>query len=370
MSRLSIAVITRNEEANLRACLASAAWADEIVVIDAESSDATAAIAREFTERVYIRAWPGFAAQKAYSLEQCTSPWIFSLDADERIRPELAAEIRRIIADPAALPGYRVGRRSWFLGRWIRHGGWYPGYQLRLFRRDAVAVIDRRVHEGFSVAGEIGTLQGDLDHFSHPSIVSSLEKMGRYSTLEALDRLERQRVRALDFFTHPLAAFLRKYIAQGGFRDGRHGLVLAWVTALVKLALYMKIWHLQRLPAVKEAGAAALPADDPLEALFSAQQRQLELFDPATAVGPGPGQTPGSLLNPSPDLPAGSALSQPPGVRAFVIRPLAAFCRIYRDQSPGSAGVPVLMQALLAAAYATAREIKIWEAGVNAKGGS
>jgi len=370
MSRLSIAVITRNEETNLRACLESAAWADEIVVVDAESSDATAAIAREFTERVYIRAWPGFAAQKAFALEQCTSPWIFSLDADERIRPELAVEIRRVIADPAALPGYRVGRRSWFLGRWIRHGGWYPGYQLRLFRRDAVAVIDRRVHEGFTVAGESGTLQGDLDHYSHPSIVSSLEKMGRYSTLEALDRLERQHVRALDFFTHPLAAFLRKYIAQGGFRDGRHGLVLAWVTALVKLALYMKIRHLQRLRAAKEDGAAALPADDPLEALFTAQQRQLELFNPTAAAGPGTGQPRAPSAGSPADLPARTPLGQPPGVRAFVVRPLSAFFRTYRDRSSVSEGVPVLTQALLAAAYATAREIKIWEAGVNAKGSS
>ncbi len=333
MARLSIAVITRNEEANLRACLESAAWADEIVVIDAESSDATAAIAREFTERVCIRPWPGFAAQKAFSLEQCTMPWIFSLDADERIRPELAAEIRRVIADPAALAGYRVGRRSWFLGRWIRHGGWYPGYQLRLFRRAAVSVIDRRVHEGFAVAGAIGTLQGDLDHFSHPSIVSSLDKMERYSTLEALDRLDRRRVHLPDFFTHPLAAFWRKYIAQGGWRDGRHGLVLAWVTALVKLALYMKIWWMQRRP-----------GDETLEACLAELQRQLAAFAPASGQG------------------------KPPGVRAFIIRPLAEFYRAFLGRALIRAGVPGLMQAMLTAAYATAREIKRWEAGVAADG--
>jgi glycosyltransferase involved in cell wall biosynthesis len=253
MAKLSIAIITHNEQDNIRACLQSAAWADEIVLVDANSSDKTVEIAREFTGRIFVREWPGFAAQKEFALKQCTSPWILSLDADERIRPELQEEIRRVIDDPAALPGYRIGRRSHFLNKWIRHGGWYPGYQVRLFQKERVTMSHSRVHEGYLIEGQTGTLQGDLDHFSHPSLASSLEKMNRYSTLEALDRLQRKRVHAIDFVTHPFAAFLRKYVAQRGFLDGMHGFILAWVTALLKMALYMKIWHFQRLPAEKLA---------------------------------------------------------------------------------------------------------------------
>ncbi|HOC24428.1 MAG TPA: glycosyltransferase family 2 protein [bacterium] len=337
MSGLSIAIIARNEEANIRACLESAAWADEIVLVDACSEDATVTIAREFTDRIFVRKWEGFAAQKEFSLQQCTSPWIFSLDADERIRPELREAMQAVIADPHALAGYRVGRRSWFLGCWIRHGGWYPGYQLRLFRREAVRMIRRRVHEGFEVEGPIGTLTGDLDHFSHPTIAGSLDKMNRYSTLEAFDRLERKRVHAIDFITHPFAAFLRKYIAQGGFRDGVHGLVLAWVTAVVKLALYMKIRELQQRP----AGETAEAAGGELMRLFDEYQAELEQYQPA----------------------AGKQ-GRKPDLKAFVFQPAAAFWRHYvRRGRPG--GVPGLMQALLAAVYATARELANWEAGLS-----
>lgn len=358
MSKLSIAIITCNEEANIRACLESAAWADEIILVDAGSDDATVAIAREFTDRIYYRTWDGFAAQKEFALQQCTSPWVLSLDADERIRPDLRQEIRAIIRDPHAQAGYRVGRRSWFLGKWIRFGGWYPGYQLRLFRREAVRMNHRRVHEGFEVEGGTGTLAGDLDHFSHPSIVSSLDKMNRYSTLEAYDRLTRKRVHVIDFVTHPFAAFMRKYVAQGGFRDGLHGLVLAWVTAVVKLALYMKIWQLQRQPAPETAGAehstgsaaagterlegeAAEAAGADLLHFFDEQQAELEQYQPA----------------------AGER-GRKPGLKAFILRPLAAFCSYYfRRGRPG--GVPGLMQALLASVYATARELCKWEAGLS-----
>jgi glycosyltransferase involved in cell wall biosynthesis len=354
MARVSIAIITRNEEANLRACLLSASWADEIVVVDAESCDATVAIAREFTDRVYVRPWPGFAAQKEFALKQCTSPWIFSLDADERIRPELRDEIRRLTNDPAAPPGYRVGRRSYFLHKWIRHGGWYPGYQLRLFRKEAVSMIQRRVHEGFAVEGETGTLQGDLDHFSHPSIVSSLDKMNRYSTLEALDRLGRKRVHPPDLLTHPWAAFLRKYIAQGGFRDARHGFVLAWVTALVKMALYMKIYHLQHLPAAEHSawreerlasGGENRELNDPLHAAFDRFQRELAQYEPAAAFFGRRGRK--------------------PGLYAFVVLPLATLFVRYFWYAEWRDGVEGLMRALLAAAYGTAREIKLWESGLE-----
>ncbi len=248
MSTCSVMIITQNEQDNIRACLESVSWAEEIVVVDAESRDETRSICAEFTDRIFVRPWPGFAAQKEFALNQCRSDWVLSLDADERVRPDLRQEIQGMLSENAQEDGYRVARRSYFLGRWIGHCGWYPGYQVRLFRRERVRMIKSRVHEGFEVQGHIGTLRGDLDHFSHLTLFSSLQKLNRYTSLEALDRLDRRRVHAIDFLTHPLAEFLKKYIRLQGFRDGSHGYLLSWVSALVKMVLYMKIWHLQRLP--------------------------------------------------------------------------------------------------------------------------
>ncbi len=246
MHSLSVAIITFNEEKNIRACLQSISWADEIIVVDGASQDRTTEICLEFTDRIFVRKWPGFAAQKQFALEQCKHNWVLSLDADERIRPELAEEIKNILKSDKGKAGYFVARRSYFLGKWIRHGGWYPGYQLRLFRKSLTHVRHSRVHEGFQVDGQIGTLMHDIDHFSHPSLYNSLEKLNRYSTLEAIDRLQRRKVYWYDFLLHPLSAFLVKYISQKGFLDGMHGFLLSWISAFLKMVMYMKIWLLQR----------------------------------------------------------------------------------------------------------------------------
>ena len=246
MHSLSIAIITFDEEKNIRACLKSVSWADEIIIVDGESKDRTIEICREFTDRIFVRKWPGFAAQKQFALEQCTHNWVLSLDADERIRPELAREIQDVLNNDTKKAGYLIARRSYFLGQWIRHCGWYPGYQVRLFRKSLTCVSNSRVHEGFVVTGEIGRLAHDIDHFSHPSLHSSLEKLNRYSTLEAIDRLERKKVHWYDFVLHTFSAFLVKYIGQKGFLDGMHGFLLSWISAFLKMVLYMKIWLLQR----------------------------------------------------------------------------------------------------------------------------
>ena len=148
---LSVVVITRNEEARIRACLDSVAWADDIVVVDAESEDKTARIAREVTERVFVRPWPGFAAQKNFAIEQARSDWVLSLDADETVTPELREEIQTLLGAPAALDGYAVRRRNIFWGRWVRHGGLYPDWQLRVFRRGRGRFVERVVHESVRV---------------------------------------------------------------------------------------------------------------------------------------------------------------------------------------------------------------------------
>ncbi len=244
---LSVILIVQNEEKNLRACLESVTWADEIVVVDGGSTDATVEIAREFTEHVYLNPWPGFAAQKQFALDQASREWVLSIDADERIPPELRDEILAVLsADSDKFSGYEIPRLSTFLGKFIYHSGWYPGYQLRLFQREKTRLSEVQVHEGFIVDGEIGRLTHHMLHFTHQSLAESFDRLNRYSSLEARDRAGRKKVRWWDVLTHPAAAFFNKFIALRGYRDGMHGFVLAVVTAMVKMALYLKIWELQQ----------------------------------------------------------------------------------------------------------------------------
>jgi len=253
--RLSVIIITQNEAHLLGECLASVAFADEIIIVDGGSTDETQALCREFAAqqqqrggpqvRLFVRPWPGFAAQKQFAFEQARGEWILSLDSDERITPALAAEIQSVLQDPTAADGYYLPRLSTFLGKFMRHGGWYPGYQLRLFRAARARLINTHAHEGFEVTGTRAHLQHDMLHYTHRTLEESLARMNRYSSLEALDRAGR-RVHWWDFFFRPLAAFWNKYVAKQGWRDGQHGLVLALVTAMVKLALYLKLWEAQQ----------------------------------------------------------------------------------------------------------------------------
>lgn len=243
--KLSIIIITQNEADQIAECLASASWADEIIVVDAESTDDTVAICKNYPVKMFLRPWPGFASQKQFALDQAQNDWVLSLDADERITPELKAEIESQLENPAGQAGFYIPRKGFFLGKWIRHCGWYPGYQLRLFRKSMTRVSEVQVHEGFIVAGPTGHLTAALLHYSHPTLFVSFAKMNSYSGLEALDRKTR-RVTWLDFLTHPLSEFLRKYLVKLGFLDGWHGLVLCLVAAYTKMALYMKIWELQQ----------------------------------------------------------------------------------------------------------------------------
>lgn len=249
---LSVIIITQNEADLLGDCLASVVFADEIIIVDAESKDNTPQLCREFasahpnlTVKVFVRPWPGFAAQKQFALAQATGLWTLSIDSDERVTPQLAEEIQAIIHEHPEHAGYYVPRLSTFLGKFIRHSGWYPGHQLRLFQTAKTSIITSHVHEGFMVDGELGYLKHDLLHFTHRTLEESLARLNRYSSLEALDR-SGQRVYWWDFFVRPLAAFWNKYIAHHGWRDGMHGLVLALVTAIVKLALYLKLWEAQQ----------------------------------------------------------------------------------------------------------------------------
>jgi glycosyltransferase involved in cell wall biosynthesis len=226
--RLTAAVITLNEEDRLRACLESVAWADEIVVVDAESHDKTVQIAREFTERVIVRPWPGFAAQKNFALDHARGDWVFSLDADEEVSAELRQEMLAVLADPSALEGYAVPRRNVFWGRWVRHGGLYPDWQVRLFRRGQARFVERDVHESVRVEGRVGRLRGALVHRSYRDVSDFLTRADRYSSLAAETwRRAGRRVGPAHLVLRPLGRFVGMYVLRLGFLDGWRGLLLA-----------------------------------------------------------------------------------------------------------------------------------------------
>lgn len=254
---LSVILITRNEAANVAACLASVAFADEWIVVDSGSSDATCDIARACGATVVSTPdWPGFGMQKNRALALARGRWVLSIDADERVTPELAEQIRRAVAADASgnesgaawpgsdgkLMGYEFSRLSNFCGQWMRHGDWYPDRVLRLFRREGSRFSDDLVHERLIVEGATGRLGGELLHDSMPTLEDAVDKMNRYSSGRALDKVRAGHAGGLGAaLSHGLWAFLRCYILRRGLLDGRLGLVLALYVAQGTYYRYLKM---------------------------------------------------------------------------------------------------------------------------------
>lgn len=246
--RLSAVVLTQNVAGDVRRCLQALAFADEVVVVDAHSEDGTDVIARELGARVVVNRWPGFAAQRRFGIEHAAGEWVFMCDSDEVATPELAAEMRALVdaAGDDTPDGFRIRRRNYYMGRPIRHGPWAQDTQLRLFRRGAGRVTEQSVHEGVVVDGDTGTLASPLDHYTHTSLFDSVERINRYTTLEAPDRAGRRRIGALDPLLPPAGVFLNYFVRRGGWRDGMAGFMLAATTAMYKALLYIKIRVIQR----------------------------------------------------------------------------------------------------------------------------
>jgi glycosyltransferase involved in cell wall biosynthesis len=245
--KLSVTVITKNEAADIGAALASVAWADEIVVVDSRSADETVAIARQYTDRVVVREWPGYIEQKNYAASIATHEWILSLDADERVTPALAAEIRTLLAATPREAAYRIPRVTWHLGRWIRTTDWYPDFQLRLYDRRAAQWTGKYVHEAVTVQGQVGRLRGELQHYAYRDIADHLETIDRYTTYAARQMHEAgRRTGLLQIAGHPPLAFLRNYIARGGIRDGGVGFVVSALNSYYVFLKFAKLWELQR----------------------------------------------------------------------------------------------------------------------------
>ena len=247
MPKLSVTVITRNEAANLAAALESVAWADEVVVVDSGSTDDTIAIARRVTDRVIVREWPGYSAQKNFAAGQASHDWILSLDADERVTGALGDEIRALLQAEPACRGYRVPRVSHYLGRWIRTTDWYPDYQLRLYDRRAGRWEGAFVHEGVAVDGPVGRLRADLEHLPYRDLSHHLQTIDRYTTLAAEQmRARGGRVGPFGLATRPVGAFLRNYVVRGGWRDGSVGLVVSLLNSYYVFLKFAKLWEASR----------------------------------------------------------------------------------------------------------------------------
>ncbi len=187
MTPLSVVVITRNEEKNISACLESVQWADDIVIVDSESSDATIPLARKFTNKIFVEPWKGFADAKTFGVAQARNEWVLWLDADERVPSELADEIQSLLQSSPHKAAYTIARRAYFLGRWIAHSGWYPGRVTRLFRKDSASFSSAAVHEGLEVRGDVGELRNDLLHFTDPNLFHYTKKFNRYTSLASVE---------------------------------------------------------------------------------------------------------------------------------------------------------------------------------------
>ena len=249
---LSIVVVAKNEVARSGACLASAAFADEVLVLDSGSTDRTAALARAAGAKVTATDWPGYGPQVARGFAMATGDWVLSLDADERIPADLQREILAAIAG-GSHDGWRIPRWSAFCGRFLRHGGWRPDRTLRLGRRAKAGFTDHFLHAHMTLDGSVGDLASSRVHLSYPDVHDVLEKLDRYSSGSARDMLARGRQGGLGrAIGHGLAAFVRTYVVKLGFLDGRHGLMLAIYNAEYAYYKYLKLWFLQSPPGQPE----------------------------------------------------------------------------------------------------------------------
>ena len=244
---LSVILITKNEEANLKDCLESVSFADEIIVVDSQSSDKTQEIARSFGAKLEITSdWPGFGPQKNRALNLATQDWVLSIDADERVTPELKQEILTAIASPNAADCYAIPRSSWYCGRFMKHSGWYPDYVDRLFKRGSAKFSDHLVHERLLPTGSSGKLNNHFLHYSYRDFSQVLKKVDVYSSAAAQQAFKQGKKGGLgEALIHGFWAFFRTYVLRRGFLDGKHGLALSISNAATSYYKYLKLWQLQ-----------------------------------------------------------------------------------------------------------------------------
>ena len=243
---ISICIICFNEEKNIRRCLENSKWAEEIVVVDSMSQDRTVEIAREYTDKVHQREWPGYIDQKNFALSKAKNDWILSVDADEEISQSLQYEIKAEIEKQDAKDGYRIPRRSFYQGRWIKHSGFYPDRQLRLFRRNKGYWVGKRVHEKVHVNGEIGLLKKDLLHYPYKGTISGqVQTVDKFSSLLAENRFQEGEGYSLFLLLlRPPMKVIEVYFFRLGLLDGLAGFIIALTSAYAMFVRYVKLREL------------------------------------------------------------------------------------------------------------------------------
>lgn len=245
---VSACIVACDEEDRLGACLDSLGWCDEILVVDSHSRDGTRELARARGARVIERDWPGHVEQKEFAVRAAAHDWVLCIDADERVSPELVREIEALRAGGFGAAGYELPRVSRYLGRWIRHGTWYPDWKLRLFDRRRGGWGGRNPHDRVSVDGAVERLRGELLHEPYRTFEDHLATIDRYTTITAeAMRAEGRRARLSDVVLRPPARFLVFYVLRRGFLDGWRGLLLAYLAAHYVRLKYAKLWVATRM---------------------------------------------------------------------------------------------------------------------------
>ena len=247
MSTITALVITLNEAKNIQACLESVKWTNEILIIDSGSTDETCALARQYTNKIVSHKWEGYSGQKNFGHSLATSDWILSVDADERVTPELQSEIQSILADcqtETSFDAYRIPIRDWMFGKFVEHGSWPHQQHVRLYRK-GLGIWSGTIHEGVVVQGCVGQVSSPLLHYSHTTIQKFIAKLNHYTEIEAEAMLRNgKRVNLCDVFFSSGRAFLGQYVRLQGFRDGGHGLILALLMAFYYFLTRAKAWSM------------------------------------------------------------------------------------------------------------------------------
>lgn len=244
---ISVTLRTFNEEKNIRECLESVSWADEVIVVDSKSADNTVAIAREFTDRVFIRDWAGHIAQSQFATDQARNPWVLSMDADERVTPALRDEILSLDLEQSPYDAYEMPRRHFFMRQWINHSAWYPDYKIRLFRKDRCRWGGYAPHDKVQVFGRSKKLQNDLIHYIYTDLAHFAATKNSYSALTAQDHYRNgKRARIIDITLRPLYAFLYRYIVRLGLLDGMAGFTISVMESHGVFMKYLKLYELQK----------------------------------------------------------------------------------------------------------------------------
>ncbi len=245
-AKISVTIRTFNEELNIRECLGSVAWADEIVVVDSESTDNTVSLAREFTDKVTVQKWLGHIGQSQFATDRTKNLWVLHIDADERVSPALRDEILALDLDNTSCDAYEMPRHHFFMQKWINHSGWYPDYKIRLFRRDRCRWGGYAPHDEVKVKGRKEKLRNELLHYIYADIAHFAATKNHYSSLTAADHFKNgRRAHIIDFTLRPLYTFLYRYFVRLGIADGIAGFTISVMEAHAVFMKYIKLYEIQ-----------------------------------------------------------------------------------------------------------------------------